>query len=60
MTREATHALERRIIRRTLEKHYWNRKRTARALNISYRALLYKIKRAGIGAKRQTAKPLEE
>jgi two-component system, NtrC family, response regulator AtoC len=52
MTRQATRSLERRIIRSTLEMHGWNRKRTARALNISYRALLYKIKDAGIGAKR--------
>lgn len=51
MTRRATRTLERRIIRRTLEMNGWNRKRAARALNISYRALLYKIKEAGIGAK---------
>ncbi len=53
MTRQATLALERRIIRRTLEANGWNRKRAARALSISYRALLYKIKEAGIGSKRQ-------
>ena len=57
MTRQATQALERRIIRRTLEANGWNRKRAARALNISYRALLYKIKEAGIGAKRMPAEP---
>jgi two-component system response regulator AtoC len=57
MTRQATLALERRVIRRTLEANGWNRKRTARALNISYRALLYKIKEAGIGAKRMPAEP---
>jgi len=57
MTRQATLALERRIIRRTLEANGWNRKRAARALNISYRALLYKIKEAGIGTKRMPAEP---
>ncbi len=57
MTRQATLALERRVIRRTLEANGWNRKRAARALNISYRALLYKIKEAGIGAKRMPAEP---
>jgi two-component system response regulator AtoC len=60
MTRQATLALERRIIRRTLEANGWNRKRAARALNISYRALLYKIKEAGIGSKRMPAEPPAE
>ncbi|HZT68988.1 MAG TPA: sigma 54-interacting transcriptional regulator [Terriglobia bacterium] len=48
MTRQAAHALERKIILRTLQETQWNRRRTARALNISYRALLYKIKEAGL------------
>jgi two-component system response regulator AtoC len=60
MTRQATLALERRIIRRTLEANGWNRKRAARVLNISYRALLYKIKEAGIGAKRMPAETSAE
>jgi DNA-binding NtrC family response regulator len=30
----------------------WNRVRTARLLNISYRALLYKIKEVGLDQKR--------
>jgi two-component system, NtrC family, response regulator AtoC len=47
VTREAAQALERKIILRTLQETQWNRRRTARALNISYRALLYKIKAAG-------------
>lgn len=47
-TREAAHALERKIILKTLQQTQWNRRRTARALNISYRALLYKIKEAGL------------
>ncbi len=48
VTREAAHALERKIILRTLQETQWNRRRTARALKISYRALLYKIKEAGL------------
>ncbi len=61
MTRQATLALERRVIRRTLEANGWNRKRAARALSISYRALLYKIKEAGIGSKRQPSQtPIEK
>lgn len=47
-TREAAHALERKIILRTLQETQWNRRRTARALNISYRSLLYKIKEGGL------------
>src|SRR5690348_2720836 len=48
VSREAAQALERKIILRTLQETQWNRRRTARALNISYRALLYKIKTAGL------------
>lgn len=43
---------ERKIIRKVLEEHHWNRRETARALKISYRALLYKIKEAGVPPKR--------
>lgn len=52
VTRQATHDLERKIILSVLEANRWNRKRTATALKISYRALLYKIRRAGLPAKR--------
>jgi two-component system, NtrC family, response regulator AtoC len=40
--------LERRIILDVLRAHKWNRRSTARSLDISYRALLYKIKEAGL------------
>ena len=52
VTREATQALERKIILKTLQETQWNRRRTARVLNISYRALLYKIKAAGLLSER--------
>lgn len=52
VTRQAIHDLERKIILSVLEANRWNRKRTASALKISYRALLYKIRRAGLPAKR--------
>ena len=48
VTRQAVHDLERKIILNVLEANRWNRKRTASALKISYRALLYKIRRAGL------------
>ena len=41
-------ALERKIILKVLHNHHWNRKQAARTLNISYRALLYKIRDAGL------------
>jgi two-component system response regulator AtoC len=48
ITQRAVLEVERRVILRTLQAHHWNRKRAARALNISYRALLYKIRDAGL------------
>jgi two-component system response regulator AtoC len=51
-TREAVQELERRIILKTLAANGWNRRRAARALSISYRALLYKIRQAGLSPKR--------
>jgi two-component system response regulator AtoC len=52
VTRQAVHDLEKKIILTVLEANRWNRKRTASALKISYRALLYKIRRAGLPPKR--------
>ena len=52
VTRQAVHDLERKIILSVLEANHWNRKRTASALKISYRALLYKIRQAGLPRKR--------
>ncbi len=43
LTRQATRQLEHKVILKVLEANNWNRKRTARALGISYRALLYKM-----------------
>lgn len=47
-TKRAVQTLERRIILDVLRAHKWNRRSTARSLDISYRALLYKIKEAGL------------
>jgi two-component system, NtrC family, response regulator AtoC len=48
VTRQAVKQLERKIILKTLEAHRWNRQSTARALSISYAALLYKMREAGV------------
>ena len=37
---------------------HWNRKRTASELRISYRALLYKIRQAGLPPKRALRQPV--
>jgi two-component system, NtrC family, response regulator AtoC len=60
VTRQAVHDLERKIILSVLEANRWNRKRTASALKISYRALLYKIRRAGLPRKRGMHSPAPE
>jgi two-component system, NtrC family, response regulator AtoC len=52
LTREAVRRLERRVILKVLQSHNWNRRRTAEALKISYRALLYKIRDAGLSPAR--------
>lgn len=48
ITRQAVKRLEGSLILRTLEAHRWNRRTTARALGISYAALLYKMREAGV------------
>ena len=40
--------IETRIILEALKVHRWNRKSAAKALNISYRGMLYKLKDAGL------------
>ena len=57
LTRQATRALERKIILRVLHNHHWNRKQAAKTLNISYRALLYKIRDAGLPPNRARRPP---
>ncbi|MFB3813645.1 MAG: sigma-54 interaction domain-containing protein [Terriglobales bacterium] len=48
VTKQAMKDLEQKMILNALQANQWNRKRAARALNISYRALLYKLKLAGL------------
>jgi len=47
--------LERKVILKVLQHHHWNRKQSARTLGISYRALLYKIRDAGLPSKPRSA-----
>jgi two-component system response regulator AtoC len=59
ITRQAVHELEKKIILRVLEANRWNRKRAAVELKISYRALLYKIRQAGLPPKRSARRKAE-
>jgi two-component system response regulator AtoC len=47
-SRAASQQAERELILQTLERTHWNRKRAAAALQISYKALLYKLKQIQI------------
>jgi len=59
VTREAVQTLEREIILKALQAHHWNRKRVAKALSISYRALLYKIRQADLTSARTRVNRLQ-
>ncbi len=53
ISRKAALAAERQAILDALEQTRWNRMRAAKLLKISYRALLYKIKDAGLEQERR-------
>jgi two-component system, NtrC family, response regulator AtoC len=55
VTRDAVRKLEAKLILKVLKANNWNRRKTAKALKISYRALLYKIREAGLPSRTQTA-----
>ncbi|HVA63605.1 MAG TPA: sigma-54 dependent transcriptional regulator, partial [Terriglobales bacterium] len=57
-TRLAVQKLERDLILEALANHHWHRKRTAQALGISYRALLYKLRAAGVPPRSEAAASL--
>jgi two-component system, NtrC family, response regulator AtoC len=60
LTKQAVRELERKVILKVLQTHHWNRKKSARALSISYRALLYKIRDAGLPSNRTARRPVVE
>src|ERR1700726_1752449 len=59
LTRQATRELERKVILKVLQAHHWNRKQAARALSISYRALLDKIRHAGLPPNRSSRRRVD-
>lgn len=54
ITKAATQDLERQIILKVLEANGWNRRKTAKWLNISYRSLLYKLQDSQADGSRDT------
>ena len=52
IAKEAVRERERSFILEALQANQWNRRKTAQALKISYRALIYKIHNAGLLARR--------
>jgi two-component system, NtrC family, response regulator AtoC len=52
MSKDAIKEMEKTVILETLRANQWNRRKTAQALKISYRALIYKIRDAGLVSRR--------
>ncbi len=51
IAKQAVREMEGNLILKALREHKWNRRKAAQALNISYRALIYKIQDAGLSQK---------
>jgi two-component system response regulator AtoC len=58
--RAASREAERELILKALERTRWNRKRAAKELQISYKALLYKLKQIGMGDSEDSLSPRRE
>src|SRR5215475_443952 len=52
LTKEAIREMERNAIVEALRANHWNRRKAAQALKISYRAMIYKIRDAGLIVRR--------
>jgi two-component system, NtrC family, response regulator AtoC len=57
ISQQATRKMEHEVILKVLQANHWNRRKTAEILKISYRALLYKVRQAGLPAKRPRRNP---
>jgi two-component system response regulator AtoC len=56
IAQQVTRRMEHDVILKVLQAHHWNRRKAAEVLKISYRALLYKVRQAGLPAKRPQRK----
>jgi two-component system, NtrC family, response regulator AtoC len=52
VARQARRAMSRELILRALQANRWNRRKAAKDLKISYRTLLYEIRKVGLPSKR--------
>ena len=52
ISQQVTRRMEHDVILKVLQANHWNRRKTAEILKISYRALLYKVRQAGLPPKR--------
>jgi len=59
LTKEAIREMERNAIVEALRANHWNRRKAAQALKISYRAMIYKIRDAGLIVRRPTPRKTE-
>ena len=57
IAQQVTRRMEHDVILKVLQANHWNRRKTAEILKISYRALLYKVRQAGLPAKRPRRGP---
>ena len=58
--KEAAEGAEKEFIRKALQETHWNRKEAAKILQISYKALLYKIKKYRLNEVKNPRKFMEE
>ncbi|MGD1211338.1 MAG: sigma-54 dependent transcriptional regulator [Candidatus Acidiferrales bacterium] len=56
IAQQVTRRMEHDLILKVLQANHWNRRKTAEVLKISYRALLYKVRQAGLPSKRPRRK----
>jgi two-component system response regulator AtoC len=59
IAQQVTRRMEHDVILKVLQANHWNRRKAAEVLKISYRALLYKVRQAGLPAKRPLRKPAD-
>ncbi len=60
IAKQAVREMEGNLILSALRENKWNRRKAALALNISYRALIYKIREAGLSPKGNRKRPPAE
>jgi two-component system response regulator AtoC len=58
IAKQAVREMEGNLILKALRENKWNRRKAAQALNISYRALIYKIREAGLSPKQNRKSPI--